>query len=133
MVKFGTAAFHSVRPIHRVKIVLQNARTLFSLKAVFVRTIYSSIQKVTSVFNLTNVILTGRLGVVVVPLVIADNELELVTYQLNRSLKLEFVILTDVHFQLTDLIVTVKIHSGIVSLIVQMESLVKELNSIRIQ
>ena len=65
------AAIHSVKPIHRVKTALPNARTLFSLKAVFVRTIYSSIQKVTSVFNLTNVILTGHLGLVVTSLVVA--------------------------------------------------------------
>ena len=129
MVKYGTAVIHSVRPIHRVKIVFQNARTLFSLKAVFVRTIYSSIQKVLNVFNLTNVILTGRLGAIVVPLVIVVNELELVTYQLNKSLKLEFVIPTDVSFQLTDLVAAVKAHSGLVSLVVQLESLVRGLNS----
>ena len=84
-------------------------------------------------FNLTNVILTGRHGVVVVPLVMADNELELVTYQLNRSLKLEFVIPTDVSFQLTDLVAAVKAHSGLVSLLVQLESLVKRLISTQIQ
>ena len=84
-------------------------------------------------FNLTNVILTGRHGVVVVPLVMADNELELVTYQLNKSLKLEFVIPTDVSFQLTDLVAAVKVHSGLVSLVVQLESLVKRLISTQIQ
>ena len=127
------AAIHSVKPFPRVKTVLPNARTLFSLKAVFVQTIHCSIQKVTSVFNLTSVMLTGRLGVVVVPLVMADNELELVTYQLNKSLKLEFVIPTDVSFQLTDLVAAVKAHSGLVSLLVQLESLVKRLISTQIQ
>ena len=84
-------------------------------------------------FNLTNVILTGRLGVIVVPLVMVVNELELVTYQLNKSLKLEFAIPTDVPFQLTDLVAAVKVHSGLVSLVVQLESLVKRLISTQIQ